>query len=76
MIVKENGMNKLKITNILSRILKWIYQQNIYSLDLIMIITLKETIDNQIQRILSNENKNLFNNFIIFIQKTIKLNLT
>ena len=69
-------MDKLNITYILPKNLKQVYKQNIYSLDLIMIITLKETIDNQIQRILNNENKDLFNNFIIFIQKTIKLNLT
>ena len=58
-IVKENGMNKLNITNILSKILKQVYQQNIYSLDLIMIITLKETVDNQTQRISNNKNTNL-----------------
>ena len=59
-------MNKLNITNILSRILKQVYQQNIYSLDLIMIITLKETIDNQIQRISNNENKDLVEIIYLF----------
>jgi hypothetical protein len=36
------------------------------SLDLIMIITLKETIDSQIQRILNNENKDLFEIYYLY----------